>query len=218
MTIKKYQAILKFVYSYPYEGTLLKLVDQKLTKEHSGSGRKKADVVQKIWNKYEKEALKLFGEIYKIDIPEKFIKVYVSLILPNSYSDPMTISLKHHIDIENNSRSKRAVVYTTIHELAHYFAYTRDENQFFNKLFAKIQKIDLLGEHGSNLHYLVQAVEFGIIGEIFGLGYAEYARNWNIENWGESEYGKSAKLLKKHNVPLDRACLEYVNKKILKKD
>ena len=146
---------------------------------------------------------------------EKFIKAYISLIVPGSFSDPLTISIKRFPDIENNARSKRAFVYVTIHELAHYFAYSRPKNSFFNKLFKQVKRKNLLGERGANLHYLIQAVEFGIIGEVFGKEYAQYSWNWKIEKWKDNEYGKSAKLLSEHNVPLDKTCLEYIEREIL---
>ena len=205
-------SVLKFRYSYPYEASLLRLADKKLTKEHSDLAWERTELSQKIWNKYEKDVLNLFREMYKIEIPEKFIKAYISLIAPNSYSDPLTISLKRRIDFETSPRSKRGFVYNVIHELAHFFAYTRDDTEFFNKLYTKIQKVNLLGEHGANLHYLIQAVEFGIIGEIFGNEYANYGRDWVIENSKDNEYGKSAKALKENNVPLDKTCLKYIKK------
>ena len=212
MNYKKAKTILKFVYSYPYEETLLRLASLKPTKIHHKKGFRKAKIVQGIWNEYEKEVLDLYRSIYKIKIPEKSIKVYVSLVAPNSFSNPFTISLKRWSDIEANPRSKRGFIYAVIHELAHYFAYTRGKSTYFNKFYARVQKLDVLGEHGANLHYLIQAVEFGIIGEVFGHKYAEYCRNWVIKNWKDNEYGKSAKLLKKHKVSLNKTCLEYIDK------
>ena len=124
--------VLRFDYSFPYERTLAKLGKIKIAKNHDEILYKKEVQAQKIWNKYEKKAFALFGEIYKIKILEKFIKAYISLIVPGSFSDPLTISIKRFPDIENNARSKRAFVYVTIHELAHYFAYSRPKNCFFN--------------------------------------------------------------------------------------
>ena len=102
-----------------------------------------------------------------------------------------------------------------IHELAHYFAYTR-KDKFFNKLSKKVKEVDLLGDRGTNLHYLIQAVEFGIGGEIFGEESAKLRREWVIERGKDNEYGKSAKLLKEHKVLLDKSCLEFIDKNILK--
>lgn len=215
MDYKKTDSVLKFAYSYPYEEVFLKLVGEKQSEKYHKLGYKKARVAQIIWSKYEEKILNLYREIYKIKIPEKLIKVYISLVAPNSFSDPFTVSLKHWPDIKKISRSKRGFVYTVIHELAHYFSYTRDDNSYFNRLYTKIQKLNILGSHGVNLHYLIQAVEFGIIGEVFGPRYAEYSRNWVIKNRKDNEYGKSAKLLKKHNVPLDKTCLEYIKSKVL---
>lgn len=205
-------SILRFVYSYPYEEALLKLAKGRLLPNLHEEGYEKAKLAQGIWNRYEKDVLDLYRLIYKIKISEKSIKVYVSLVAPNSFSDPFTISLKNWADVEKNSRSKRGFVYSVIHELAHYFAYTRGEDTYFNRLLANVQKADILENRGANLHYLIQAVEFGIVSEVFGKEYAEYSRNWVIENWKNSEYGKSAKLLKKHKVPLDKTCLEYIEK------
>lgn len=215
MTTKS-KAIVNFVYSYPYEGKLLEFAGSKLTEKHSKLVREKVNAAQKIWNGYESQILKLFEEVYKTKINETFIKTYVSLVLPGSFSDPLTVSLKYWPDIETNDKSKRAFVYTVIHELAHYFAYTRYPDNFFNKLFIKIQKVNLLGSHGKNLHYLIQAVEFGIIGELFGESYAEYSRDWTIEKLRNSEYGQSAKVLKENNIPLDKNCLNYISKNIIK--
>ena len=86
------------------------------------------------------------------------------------------------------------------------------KRSYVNKLHARLQKENTLKNWGANLHYLIQAVEFAIVGEIFGLKYAEYSRDWVINNWKTNEYGKSAKLLKKHKVPLDKTCLEYIDK------
>ncbi len=208
--MKTVKPILRFVYSYPYEEAFLKLTKQKVLQKHHKEGYRKTKTVQGIWDKYEKKVLDLYVSIYKIEILEESIKVYISLVAPNSFSDPFTISLQRWKDIENNPRSKRGFVYVTIHELAHYFSYTRNKNTYSNKLYSKIQKLNILGEHGANLHCLIQAVEFGIIGEVFGHKYAEYSRNWVIENWKDNEYGKSAKLLKRHKVPLDKTCLEYI--------
>lgn len=215
--LKNKTSVLRFTYSYPYERTLLFIAGKKPSKSHDELGFKKASFAQKIWNKYDKDVLKLFKEMYKIKIPEKFIKVWVSLILPNSFSDPLTISLKHSPDIEDNPRSKRALVYTTIHELAHYFAYTRNKGDFFNRLHARIQKLDYLGARGANLHYLIQAVEFGIIGEVFGRKFAEYVHSWVIGKWKKSEYSISAQKLREDKVPLGKTCLRYIEKKVLGK-
>lgn len=204
------KSVLQFVYSYPYEEALLRLAGVRVLQKLHKEGYKKARVAQEIWNRYEKQILDLYRLIYKIKIPEKSIKVYISLIASNSFSNPFTISLKNCPDIEKNPRSKRGFVYSVIHELAHYFAYSRGENTYFNKLYDKVQKLNILGGYGANLHYLIQAVEFGIVGEVFGANYAEYSRDWIIENWKDNEYGKSAKLLKKHKVPLNKSCLEYI--------
>jgi len=188
------------------------LDNQNITETHHKLAQQKTKTSQKIWNKYEERILNLFEEIYKIKIPEKNIRTFVSLTAPISFSYPLTISLRHFLDIEKNPRSQRAFIYVIIHELAHYFAYTRPKNTLFNKLYNHVQKLNLLGTHGANLHYLIQAVEFGIIGEVFGPGYANFARNWAIEKSKSSEYSKSAKKLKEDNVPLDKTCLQYISK------
>lgn len=208
--------IVHFVYSYPYEDALLKLGGFKSTEEHNKKGVKKTKTAQKIWNKYEKQILDLFKEIYQTKIPEKRIIAFISLAAPNSYSQPLTISLKYSQGMEDNSRSKRAFVYATIHELAHYFAYTRYPYNFFNKLYKKALKLNSFGSHGKNLHYLIQAVEFGIVGEVFGPGYAKYSKGWVIKNWKGTEYSDSAKLLEEHKVPLDKTCLKFISNKLFK--
>lgn len=210
---KRQAPVLRFVYSYPYEEALLGLARERVLRDSHKKGYGKAKIAQGIWDRYEKEVLDLYQLIYKIEIPEKSIKVYVSLVAPNSFSDPFTISLGKWPDIEKDPISKRGFVYSVIHELAHYFLYTRDERSYVNKLHARLQKENTLKNWGANLHYLIQAVEFGIVGEVFGLKYAEYSRDWAINNWKTNEYGKSAKLLKKHKVPLDKTCLEYISKR-----
>lgn len=209
---KKSKNILNFIYSSPYERAFLTLDNQNTTETHHKLAKQKTEISQKIWNKYEKKILNLFEEIYKIKISEKNIRVFISLTVPISFSYPLTISLKRLTDTESNSHSQRAFIYVTIHELAHYFAYTRPKNTLFNKLYNHVQKLNLLGTHGANLHYLIQAVEFGIIGEVFGPGYANFARNWAIEKSKSSEYSKSAKKLKEDNAPLDKTCLQYISK------
>ena len=208
-------SILKFRYSYPYEGTLLRLTGKELSRKHSEIAREKTKQAQKIWDKYEKKVLSLFEEMYKIKIDEKFIEVFISLIMPSSFSHPMTISLKRFDNLEESKKQQRGLVYTVIHELAHYFLYTRDKGEYANGLWKKIRDKDLLGDNGTNLHFLIQAVEFGIIGEVFGEGYARYARNYVVEKLRE-EYSKSAQALIDHKVPLDKTCLTYIEKKILK--
>ncbi|MCH7640901.1 hypothetical protein IID22_01710 [Patescibacteria group bacterium] len=211
----KSPSILKFRYSYPYEGSLLRLAGKKLSRKHSEICREKEKQAQKIWDKYEKKVISLFEEMYKIKINEKFIEVFISLIMPSSFSHPMTISLKRFDNLEESEKQQRGLVYTIIHELAHYFLYTRDKGEYVNGLWKKIRDKDLLGDNGTNLHFLIQAVEFGIIGEVFGDGYARYARNYVIEKF-RPEYSKSAQTLIDHEVPLDKSCLTYIEKKILK--
>lgn len=210
MVLKKRLSKLRFVYSYPYEESFLKLAGIKPTEILRSEGQRRVRFAQKVWNKYENKILRLFSFIYKIRIPEKSIKAYISLVAPNSFSEPLTITLKHWPDIEKNRKSERGFVYATIHELAHYLSYTREKIIYFNKLLAVIQKINILNDRKANLHYLIQAVELGIIGEVFGSIYAEYLRKWIIKNWKNNEYGKSATLLKKHKVPLDKFCLNYI--------
>lgn len=214
--------VVRFVYSFPYEDTLLRLKNEKLTREHASSVIKKAETSQKVWNKYEKQILRLFEEIYKIEIPEKFIKVYISLVSPTSLSDPMTISHIRRMNLERSAKEKKSFLHSIIHELAHYFSYTRPRDSFFRNLFSKIKEQDKLGSLGANLHYLIQAVELGIIGEVFGYKYANELRESKIERTliknKEDEYGVSAKALKEDNIPMDKTCLEYIDKNILKSD
>jgi hypothetical protein len=208
----KNKQLLRFIYSYPYEEALLKLSGKQASSLYHNEGQNKTKIVQKVWNKYEKKILNVFSYVYRIKIAEKKIMAYISSAAPNSFSNPLTISLKHWPDIEKNPRSKKGFIYTVIHELAHYFSYTRGKETRFNKLLTKIQKMNLLNDHGANLHYLIQAVEFGIIGEVFGSKYAKYRRSWIVKNWNTNQYGKSAALLEKHKVPFDKTCLDYIEK------
>jgi len=212
---KKLQPVLKFVYSYSYENSLLGLKGEKLTVDHTAQALDRKKMAQRLWNQYEEKIFELFDEIYRIDIKENNIEAFVSLALSLSYSHPLTIGLKHFSDLDKNDKTQRGFVYRVIHELAHYFMYTRSKENFTNRLHLKIQKKDLLNDHGANLHYLIQAVEFGIISEVFGFKYADYWRNWIIEKSANNEYGKSAKLLKEHDVPMNKECLEYIKNNVL---
>lgn len=203
--------ILNFVYSYPYEHSLIKLTKLKLSTDHDQNALKLTQFVQNIWNKYEEKIIKLFEEMYKIEIDEKTIEAFISLILLNSYSHPLTISIKRQTEIKTNKRQQRAFIYTTIHELAHFFLYTRSKKEYCYRLYQKITKKKILKTTGENLHFLIQAVEFGIIAEIFGVGYADFVRNFVIKNYSD-EYKNSAKALLDYNVPLNKTCLEYINK------
>jgi hypothetical protein len=210
--VRKSKNILNFIYSSPYETAFLMLANQDITETHHKLAKQKTETSQKIWNKYEKRILNLFEEIYKIKISEKYLRAFISLTTPISFSHPLTISLKHLLDLEKNPRSQRKFIYTIIHELAHYFAYTRPKDTLFNKLHSQIQELNLLDTYGANMHYLIKAVEFGIIGEVFGPTYADFAREWTIERSRDPEHSKSAKSLKKDNVPLDKTCLGYISK------
>ncbi len=207
-------SVLKFVYSTPYEAALLRLAGKSSGTKHGEIGREKAKQAQENWDKYEKKILSLFEEMYKIKIDEKAIEVFVSLVIPNSLSHPMTISFKR-LDRLESEKQQRGLVYTVTHELAHYFLYTRDKGEYANKIWKIIMNKDLLGDWGTNLHFLIQAIEFGIIGKVFGKGYAECARNYVIKNW-KAEYSNSAKALIDYKVPLDKSCLRYIEKKVLK--
>lgn len=204
------KSIIIFTYSYPYEQSLIRFAKLKVSNDHDKKGLEIATFVQKIWNKYEEDVISLFEEMYKIQIDEKNIEAFISLVLSNSYSHPLTISIKHQTEIKTNKRHQRAFVYTTIHELAHYFIYTRSKKEFCHSLLNKIIKRKILNTTGENLHFLIQAIEFGIIGEIFGVGYADFARNYVIKNYSD-EYKNSAKALLDNSIPLDKTCLEYIN-------
>lgn len=211
MSSVKDRKVVKFVCSLPYEEVLLKLSGGKPSLEFFKEGVEKTKKLQEIWGKYEKKILENFEIIYKIRVTEKLIKIYVSQVAPNSFSDPLTISLRLWKDLENSSTSKRGLIYSVIHELAHYFSYSRGEDTFFNKLLLRVQKENILGDRKANLHFLIQAVEFGIIGEVFDQKFANYRRDWIIQNWAKNQYGKSAMLLKKLEVPLDKSCLVYID-------
>ena len=70
-------SIVCFVFSYPYENALLKLGGFMLMENYSKDATKKTKIAQKIWDKYEKQILDLFKEIYQIEISEKSIIVFM---------------------------------------------------------------------------------------------------------------------------------------------
>jgi hypothetical protein len=209
MSNKEHNSTVKFIYSHPFESTMLRYAEKPITSEHHAFGRKQAYLLQELWNQHEREVLDLFHEMYKIDITEAEINVFVSLVLPNSFSLPLTISLLKHPNLETDGRSQRVALYQVIHELAHYFLYSRN-GQFANNLLEKIQAIKVFESDGANLHYLIQAVEFGIVGEVFGSEYGEFYRDKVIEGRHNNDYEVSAKKLKDDTVPLNRTCLEYI--------
>lgn len=130
MAERNSDSIVKFVYSRPYEGTLLRFAGNEGSSKHHELGTRRAELVQEIWDEHEEHILDLFREMYKIDIHEAEIEAFISLILPGSFSHPLTISLLRRDEIETDKRQQRGVVYTVVHELAHYFAYTRDDETF----------------------------------------------------------------------------------------
>jgi len=208
----EHNPIIKFIYSHPYEATLLHYGNLPVTQEHHALGRKQTHLLQELWNQHEENILDLFREMYKIEITETEIKAFVSLVLPNSFSYPLTISLLQHPNLETDARSQRIALYPVLHELAHYFLYSRD-NEFANTI---LEHITLFDSPGANLHYLIQAVEFGIVGEIFGQEYGEFYRDKVIERGNNNDYDISAKRLKDDGVPVNRTCLEYIAKEIVK--
>ncbi len=213
---ERYGTNVRFIYSLPYEESVLAVANRSATDEQHELGNRRAEFVQEIWDEHESEVLDLFRKIYKRDIDEGGIIANISMVLPNSFSQPLTIAYKKRDGIETDPRVQRGLLYEIIHELAHHFASKRNEETFFDRLFAEVKRIDLLGEKSANLHYLIHAVEFGIVGELYGADIAEYSRDWKIEKWKDDAYGKSSARLKKDNVPMDKTCLEYIAREVLK--
>lgn len=169
---------------------------------------------QSLWDKHERKIFKLFGQMYEIKIHEKFIIIYLSKLAPISYSDPLTISLKRYDNLKE-SKAGRIFIFTVIHELAHYFAYSRPENSYFRALWSRVKKHYSQNDWGTNLHFLIQAVEFGIGAEVFGEKVAEARRNFVIENW-KGEYKQSAEILVKESVPLNKEALKAIETVVAK--
>lgn len=204
---------LDFTYSRPYEHSLLKLSGEKPSKKHDEKGFAVTKLAGEIWKPYESKVVKLFSEMYKIDIEEERIEVFISLVLWSSYSHPMTIGIKK-FKLGKSKRGEIGYISTVIHELAHYFAYTRPKDSYFRSLYKKVLDKDLLESAGANLHFLINAVEYGIGAEVMSKENAERRREFVIENHPE-KYSKASKLLKKKNIPLSKDCLEYIEEEIL---
>lgn len=208
------EAVFQFHYSYPFEGTVARLKEIQMTPANHEVGRIKAEVAQQIWAEHEPKVIQLFEEVYQIKVSEKGRWVWLSLVLPNSFSDPLTISLNRFPEIESNPKHRLVLVFTTIHELAHYFLYSRPEDSYAHVLWEKIKKKNPGQDRGTNLHYMIQAVEFGFGAEVLGEKFADLRRQYIAQN-GHGEYQKSAQLLIDHNVPLDKTCLKFIEEKIL---
>ena len=215
MTNSLYKPIVNFVFSRPYESSLLAIKKEHLTKEHFEKALKIKELAQKIWVVHEDKVFKLFEDIYNIKITEEKIDAFITFVSPNSYSQPLTITFYHYKEFETNEIQQNFFVFTLIHELAHYFAYTRPKDSYFQKLFDKIIKKDLLKSHGANLHFLIQAVEFGIGAEVLGGSVATKIRN-HIAEKRSPEYKISAQALIDDDVPLDENCLKFIEENILK--
>lgn len=203
-----------FSYSRPYEHALLRLSRREPGKEHDEKGVVNVKLARKAWAPHEKEVLSLFSEIYKIDIEENSIEVFISLALKHSYSHPMTIAVRKYKLQEGDKDKNAAFVFTLIHELAHYFAYTRPKDTQFNRLFKKVLEKNLLGTKNANLHFLINAVEYGIGAEVLSETRAKKKRKFVLENFPE-DYVKATSLLIKKGVPLNKNCLEYIEQEVL---
>lgn len=212
MTI--YKPVVNFVFSRPYESSLLAIKNEHLTKEHTEKALKIKDLAQKIWAAHEEKASKLFEEIYDIKITEETIDAFITFVSPRSYSQPLTITFFHYKEFETNEVQQNFFVFTLIHELAHYFAYTRPKESYFQKLFEKALKLDLLKSHGANLHFLIQAVEFGIGAEVLGESVAAKIR-YHVAEKRSGEYKISAQALIDNKVPLNKSCLRFIEENIL---
>ena len=209
--------VFDFVYSRPYEITIARAMKKNFSEEDFNRGVELTKYIQTLWLEHEEKAMNLFREMYKIDITESNKEFFVSQILPNAYSRPLTIRMWWtKEEIEKNEIYQRTIIGTIIHELAHYFSYSRPKDSYFNVLLDRVFKAGFSDDRGTNVHYLVQAVELGIIGELFGEKRGNIFRDKTIERNPKNEYGISAKLLKEHNVPVNRTCLEFISNKVIK--
>lgn len=68
MISERNSAVLSFLYSVPYEETLLKLAGRKHSQGLYRKGSLMCELAQMLWKKKEKEILNLFESIYKIKI------------------------------------------------------------------------------------------------------------------------------------------------------
>lgn len=207
--------ILKFHYSFPFEETWAEARGIKIDQDHHQRAEVLTRFVQELWDPLEEKVLSLFEEIYKIKIKDEEIIAYFSLLAPHSFSDPLTLSLNRFSEeIEKDEIIQRGFICNVVHELAHFFAY-KYPGGYFDELFQKIMKRDLLGNRGANLHYLIQALEFGIASEVLDEGAGIGRRDYIISLEQYKNYSRSAKRLKEDEVPLDKSCLEYINREIL---
>jgi hypothetical protein len=205
----------RFRFSRPYEMTLAMNMGVTVTPEDIEKGHVRAEAANLVWREHEDKVMKLFEEMYKIKITETSRPIYVSQILSGAFSDPMTLSLKRFPDLEADENHKQGLVFLTIHELAHFFMFQRPADSFVNQLFQRAKKQKISDDRGTCLHFVVQAVEFGLGAEVFG-SEAARARLLKKVSEGKGEYQASAILLQNHNVPLDKTCLEFIDKEVLK--
>jgi hypothetical protein len=203
-------SVLQFVYSRPYENSLAVLTNQAVSPEQHSEAAKLAESVQEIWGEYEDKIIAFFEEVYLMKVDEQKINAYISLIMLNNFSDPLTFSLIRHRD----GVKGKLLIFNIIHELAHYFVFTRPDDSYLNKLLVRVKEKNLLSSNNASAHYLIQSVEFGIGAEVLGVESAINKRNFTIEN-SAPDYADSARLLKEQDVPLDKSCLKFIEEKIL---
>lgn len=202
-----------FRYSRVFEDTVANMQGEALTPLEREHGRATERSAQALWDVYEGKALQALGAMYRLDPEHMGGKIWISLRLPNSFSDPPTITLKN-IDLDNDPIDQKTFISRTVHELAHYYLYTQPDSSYANQLFQRIGERNLVGSTGANVHYFVQAVEFGIMGDLFGQAVAAKRRQLKAEK-APDDYRRSAQLLIEHRVPLDRHSLEFIEREVL---
>lgn len=205
----------RFHYSRVFEASIASILGKALAPNDIKVGKVKERIAQGLWDQHEKAVLGLFQQMYRTETQQDSGTIWLSLLLPNSFSDPLTVSIKGNPDIEHDPLAQKSLIAKTIHELAHYFSYSRPKDAFFNQLLRLVQERDLVGTQRGNLHYLIQAVEFGIMAELFGQEVGMKRRAVRAERGLHPDYKKSAQLLIDHQVPLDCTCLEFIEQKIL---
>lgn len=196
-------AIFKFNYSIPLEESLAVLRGKVINEKYHKLMFSNVSKIQCFWDKYEKKALHLFEEIYKIKINTETETIWLTKILGHSVSVPLIISLKD-LNSLDSEKVKRSILLNIIHELAHFFSYTYGKS-YINRVFYNLK------EKNIDTHYFIQAVEFGIGGELFGQNFVRKHMDHLVFD-KTFPYQSSVKLLLKHKISLSKDCLNEVVK------
>lgn len=204
-----------FVYSVPLEETFLSISNKKQTKNYYRKLFILANEIQYIWNSYEERVLELFEEIYRLKIPRNKEYIFVSKATPNSISFPLVIGIRNFYNFDKRKEGRVRLILNIIHELAHYFSIDSKKNGYIDDLFLNISNQKPGLSQGIVVHYLIQSVEFGIGGELFGKELvAQLRENVSQIKNQENEYAISAKMLIENGVPLSRNCLEHIEQQV----